>query len=73
MVGNQHKKGEDMPHHKIKSEDDIRRVMGMPYEDGATFQVLETGEIVELPDLLHNYDGQEITIQYFEAPEEAMA
>jgi hypothetical protein len=52
-----------MKHHKIKSIDDIKKLQAI-YEDGAIFEILETGEEMELTNLLFFYDGQEITIQH---------
>ena len=39
-----------MPHHKINSIEDIKKLIGI-YEDGAIFEVLETGEELTLDDL----------------------
>jgi len=52
-----------MPHHTIKSEQDIKDLMEK-YEDDAIFENLETGEEFCLCDLLYLYDGQELTIQH---------
>lgn len=67
--------GNKMPHHKITSKSDIFKVMGMPYEGGAIFQILETGEMMDLHNIIYHYDAQtkpwsrrEITIQYAEGP-----
>ena len=52
-----------MEHHKIKSLEDIKSLQEV-YEDDAIFEVLETGEEIDLVNLLFFYDGQEITIQH---------
>ena len=54
-----------MPHHKIKSEQDIRDLIER-YDDASEgiFEILETGEEMSLADLLYLYDGQQITIQH---------
>ena len=52
-----------MEWYTIKSEADIVHLMKI-YEDGAIFEILETKEEISLPDLLHLYDGQVITIQH---------
>jgi len=52
-----------MPHHKIRSEQNIKNLIDR-YEVDAIFEILETGEEMTLPDMLHLYDGQEITIQH---------
>lgn len=47
---------------EIKNSADLERLFKF-YSDAEFFEIIETKEIVTLPDLMFCYDGQEITIR----------
>ena len=49
----------------IKNEKDLRNIQNK-YGDDIHFEIVETGEILTLPDIRYNYDNQIISIRVVE-------
>lgn len=49
----------------IKNEKDLRNIQNK-YGDDIHFEIVETGEILTLPDIIYNYDNQIISIRVVE-------